>query len=84
MFKTKKDIEIAEQKSKIENDKKYIKDLQTRIRLKESSNNRLREEKTELRTVLTKVADLIFKSTLSDEMVRAKLKELTRDYQSEN
>lgn len=84
MFKTKKDVEIADQKSKMENDQRYIKDLQTRIRLKESSNNRLREEKTELRTVLTKVSDLVFKSPQSDEMVRAQLKELTRDYQSEN
>ena len=84
MLKTRKNIKIADQETKIENDKKYIKDFQTRIRLKESSNNRLREEKTELRTVLIKVADFVFKSPLSDEMVRAKLKELTRDYQSEN
>lgn len=84
MFRTKKDVEIAEQKSKIENDKRYINDLQTRIRLKESSNNRLREEKMELKTLLSKIADYVFESPLSDELVRAKLKELTRDYQSEN
>ena len=84
MFRTKKDVEIAEQKSKIENDKRYINDLQTRIRLKESSNNRLREEKVELKTLLSKIADYVFESPLSDELVRAKLKELTRDYQSEN
>ena len=84
MLKTRKDIQIADQKSKIENHEKYIKDLQTRIKLKENSNDRLREEKAELRIALKKVADLVFKSPLSDEMVRAKLKELTRDYQSEN
>ncbi len=84
MLKTRKDIQIADQKSKIENHEKYIKDLQTRIKLKKNSNDRLREEKAELRIALKKVADLVFKSPFSDEMVRAKLKELTRDYQSEN
>ena len=82
MLKTRKDIQIADQKSKIENHEKYIKDLQTRIKLKKNSNDR--EEKAELRIALKKVADLVFKSPFSDEMVRAKLKELTRDYQSEN
>lgn len=48
MFKTKKDVKIAEQKSKIENQDKYIKDLKSRIRLKENSNNYLRTENAKL------------------------------------
>lgn len=90
MFKTKKDIKIAEQNSKIENQDKYIKDLKSRIRLKENSNNYLRTENAKLEYTNKKfksyaeaVENVLYGKRTPEQKVE-QIIELTRDLQSKS
>lgn len=90
MFKTKKDVKIAEQNLKIEDDEKFIKDLQSRIRLKENSNNYLRTENgklegmnKELKSYVEAVENILYGKRPPEQKVE-NIKELTRDLQSKS
>ena len=90
MFKTKKDIKIAEQNSKIENDQKYIKDLKSKIRLKENSNNYLRTENTKLECInkefksyVEAVENILYGKRTPEQKI-GKIIELTSDLQSKS
>ncbi len=82
---TKKDRKIANQEAMIKNRNKLIKDLQSRNEMKSESNRVLRFENEEQESLLRKVADLSVTCPLdSEKIILAKIKELTRDYQSKN
>ncbi len=82
---TKKDREIANQKAMISNRNKLIKDLQARNDMLKESNGDLRYDNEEQESLLRKVADLSVTYPLdSEKLILAKIKELTRDYQSKN
>lgn len=87
MFKifTKKDRKIANQKAMIENRDKLIKDLQARNEMSSKSNAGLRHANSEQTELLKQIAELsvTYPVDRSKECLD-KIKELTRDYQSEN
>lgn len=85
MFMTKKDRKIANQKAMIKNRDKFIEDLKNERDMQKSSNRDLRNENEELKLVISKILTLVFTYLVGREKeTLGKIKELVRDYQSEN
>lgn len=82
---TRKDRKIANQEAMIKNRDDLIKDLQKRNKMASESNAILRDECSEQEELLKKIANLSVTHLVGREKESLRLiKELTRDYQSEN
>ena len=85
MFMTKKDRKIANQKAKIHNRDILIGDMEVQAKVLYEENKYLRIENEEFKELLTEIADRAFSCPLdSEKIVLNKIKELVRNYQSQN
>lgn len=85
MLMTKKDRKIANQKARISNRDRLIRDMQEQAKVLHKENKDLRSKNEELVELLNEIADRAFTCPLdSEKIVLDKIKELVRDYQSEN
>lgn len=85
MFMTKKDRKIANQKAKIHNRDILIGDMEGQAKVLHEENKYLRIENEECKELLTEIADRAFSCPLdSEKIVLNKIKELVRNYQSQN
>lgn len=85
MLMTKKDRKIANQKARISNRDRLIRDMQEQAKVLHEENKDLRFKNEELVELLNEIADRAFTCPLdSEKIVLDKIKELVRDYQSEN
>ena len=85
MFMTKKDRKIANQKAKIHNRDILIGDMEGQAKVLYEENKYLRIENEEFKELLTEIADRAFSCPLdSEKIVLNKIKELVRNYQSQN
>ena len=85
MFMTKKDRKIANQKAMISNRDRLIGEMEEQAEILHEENKDLKFENEEFRELLTEIADRAFSCPLdSEKIVLNKIKELVRDYQSEN
>ncbi len=85
MFMTRKDKKISNQKVMIINRDELIEDLEEEAKALHEENKDLRFDNEEFRELLTEIADRAFSCPLdSEKIVLNKIKELVRDYQSQN
>ena len=83
MLMTKKDRKIANQKARISNRDRLIRDMQEQAKVLHEENKNLQFENEELVELLNEIADRAFTCPLdSEKIVLDKIKELARPYQT--
>ena len=85
MFMTNKDRKIANQKAMISNRDRLIGDMEEQAKVLYEENKDLGIKNEEQEELLTEIADRAFSCPLdSEKIVLNKIKELVRNYQSQN